>query len=449
VIRNWISLANKTIASIVVLLIIGAATLYILRSDEITTSDAILNKRPLPAPAFAFKPACYEEIGKAGCHLKFAPMTLQLPDLRNHLVYYGKNGRPDAQSDRVVLHFGFSNNNTPFTLASGERAYLKYDRQKNPPQYVHSPEETPLWIEAALNGNDANVTVRMRDENGDIIDDPFAHAQFSLPEKEAVRTGGKVWEMGKWRVDGSLLARQKARWMGKDCFLEAHGGEEYKNSAEKHRIDFTDDETCYSIFVGLNDTIIWKDDRWKVVQPGDESRGHPMMLIKKVDERLMNCELWDVGGKQKIPLTLIKVNETWPHQKLQEKFKFLGARTRSQYIFEIDGQRMLLSPKDWLLQTQDEGWVKLITTQQIDDYVDRKLIGVLFVFDGLMRDGDKQFLKGIMYNAARTDTQELEIAVQQGANGRTGDSEHGKQEDDDDNDDDDFFMDDDDDDDFE
>lgn len=386
----------------------------VLRSSEIFTSDAIFTKRSIPNGSFTLPKQAYGLIGKNGCDLKFAPMTLQIPDLHSQLIYYGKNGRPDARLERSILHFGFVNNANPVSVITGERLYLIYDKKRSPNQYACSPEngETPLWIEASPQGNEVLVKVNLRNENGDIIREPAAHHQFTLPEKESLRAGGKAWEMGKWRVDGSLLARQKARWMGQDKFLERHGGEEFKHLQGKQRIDFNDDEEPYSVYVALNESLIW-NGKWKVIPPGEESLGHPLMVVKKIDERLMNFELWDVGGKSKVPLTLIKVNDVWMPQNLQEKFKFLGARTRSQYIFEIEGQRMLLSPKDWLLQTE-EGWIKVTSTRQIDEYVERNLIGVLFVFDGVIRKEGQQVLVGVMFNPARTEMQEVEIAVQQG-----------------------------------
>lgn len=415
-IKQWLFWINLAIGGLITLLVLATLLTASLRPSEIEVVDIVSAKRPLPQGSFALPKNAYECIGKNMCELKFATMTLQLPDLRNQLVYYGKNGRPDAQAERPILHFAFSNNTTPMSIPAGERLYLIYDRKKTPGQYVGSPgnAETSLWIEATSHGNEATILVSIRDENGTIIREPSAHAQFTLQEKEALRTSGRSWEIGKWRVDGSLLARQKARWMGQDLFLERHGGEEFRSLLGKHRLDFTDEETNYSVYVGVQDCLIWKDDRWQNAQIGKESTNYPLLLVKKIDDRLMNLEMWDVDGKGRIPLTLIRGNEASMGTNLQEQFNFLGARTRSQYIFEVDGQRVLLSPKDWLLQTEEDGWIKLTTPQEVDDYVERKLTGVLFVFDGVVRKEGRQVLMGVVFNAARTEMQEVELPVQQG-----------------------------------
>lgn len=437
-IKQWLSWINIGIGSLTVALLLLALIITFLRPSEIAVADTAPPKRPLPNGAFTLTKQAYDAIGKTGCNLKFTPMTLQIPDLRNQLIYYGRNGRPDAQADHQVLHFSFANNVTPFSITVGERIYLSYERKPGGGQYCCSPWnlESPMWLEVTSSGNTANIHIFMRDEDGHMITEPEAHAQFSLQEKEAARANARAWDMGKYRVDGSLLARQKAKWMGQDLFLARHGGDEFSDWQNKHRLDFIDDEdNAYSVYAGLNDPIIWKDNRWHEVKAGTDSVAYPLMIVKKVDERIMTFDLWDVGGRSKVPLTLIKTSESWSPQQVQDKFTFLGARTRSQYIFEIDGQRMLISPKDWLLQTE-EGWIKLSTPQLVDDYVERKLVGVLFVVDGLTRKEGKQVLLGMIFNPARTETQEIEIPVQQQA-GRIVALNNPNEDDDDDEDEDD------------
>lgn len=415
-IKQWLSWIAWGIGGVAALLVVAALLFILMRPEEVVLANPAASKRKIPTGAFTMPQQSYDAIGKAICDLKFSPLTMQVPDLRHHLVYYGKNGRPDSQTDHPVLHFGFSGNPNIASLVTGERLYLLFDKKKSPAQYVCSSQNTPtpLWIEATPQGNEAHIKVSLQNENGEVIREPSTHAQLTLPEKDGPRTGLKNWEIGKWRVDGGLLARQKARWMGLDLFLERHGGEEYQSVQGKHRIDFTDEDNTYSVFVGLNDSLVWQDGKWSSIKPGSDTLKLPLMVVKKIDERVMTFELWDIGGKNKIVLNLIKMHEAWMPRNVQESFHFLGARTRSQYIFEIDEERMLISPQDWLLQT-DEGWIKLTDAKEIDDFVERKVTGVLFVFDGVARQEGRQMLKGVMFNASRTEMQEVEIAVQKGA----------------------------------
>lgn len=414
--KKWVTWINYSACGIIACLLLAAISFFLTRQTTFDLNEQTERKAEVPKRTFARSSQEYEAIGAPALNLAFSPLSIQLPDLRRHLVYYGKNGRPDALGDEPALFFAFTGNKTPTPFFSGKQLYLFYDKTQNPPQYVFSPnnEPTPIWMEAVAQGNQALVKVFMRAENGQVIREPASYADFTLPEKEFARFGGGgTWELDKWRVDGTLLARQKSRWHGTDKFLEKHGGEEYKDLINKQRIDFGEGEDIYSVYVGLGDCLIWKDGRWHRVKAGEASLHYTMMCVKKIDERVMNLELWDVDGKGKITLNLVKAAEAWMPQNLEQSFKFIGARTRSQFVFEINHERMILRPHDWLILT-DSGWKKLTTPQQIDDYVERKTLGPLFIFDKVERKEDRQVIFATLFNAARTEMAPLELSLQQG-----------------------------------
>lgn len=415
---RWLVWLNCIIGVLIVLLLAGTAMMRLQRPKEIRCSDPISKHCGLPKGAFAREPEAYTAIASSLLELQSVPPSLQLPDLRQHLIYYGKNGRPDAHTIHTFLHFSLSGNKTVVSIAPGERLYLLYDKKSAPSHYVFSPtnQETSLWIEAVPQDNEAFVKVFMKTDKGELIVEPEQYAQFKLPEKEFIRYAGAAWEIGAWRVDGTLLARQRARWFGGDCFLEKHGGEDYQHVVGKQRIDFGENEDLYSVFVGIGDCLIWNGKQWQAVSPGEDSLKHPLLMIKKIDERLMSFELWDVEGKGKVVLNLLKSTEPWTAHHahtIQNTFKFVGARTRTQCVFEINHERMLVSPADWLLFTP-KGWKKLETEEDIDHYVKRKLSGMLFVFGGLARKEDRQVMLGTLYNPSRSDFQEVEIPIQGG-----------------------------------
>lgn len=412
--KKWVAWINYCMGGLVVFLLIAALWFVFLSSSDIPVPQMSTKKSDIPKGSFTRGKQDYDAIAAPVLNLNFAPMSMQLPDLRRYLIYYGKNGRPDSQLKDTSMHFAFIGNKDLSSVNPGSKLYVLYDKNQNPPQYIFSPDnaQTSLWIEPSVQGAQALVKVTMKGENGKIISEPASYSEFTLPEKEYVRAGGTVWEIGKWRVDGTLLARQKARWYGIDRFLEKHGGKEFQDFKSKQRIDFGENEEVYSVYAGTDDCMIWKDGHWKVVKPGPESLGYPLLCVKKVDERIMNLELWDVDGKGKLALNLLKSTENWMPQNIQQSFKFVGARTRTQFVFEINKERVLLSPHDWLILT-DAGWKKLVTPKEIDEYVDRKITGPLFVFDGIDRKEDRQVIVGTMFNASRTEMIPIELFIQQ------------------------------------
>lgn len=415
-IGQWITWLNCTLVCLALLLLGASGVYWLKRPAEIVCSNPISKECSLPKGAFELPELAYRQAGEPILALEQAPPSMQLPDLKQQLVYYGKNGRPDAQSEHTLLHFSFNGNKTVSSIAPGEKLYLVYDKKSSPGRYNFSPdnEKSSLWIEAKPVDNEAEIHVNLVNDEGEKITEPENLAEFRLGEKEFSRYAGTTWEIGTFRVDGTLLARQRARWFGVDRFLEEHGGEEYQQNIGKHRIDLGENEELYSVFVKTGDCLIWKDDLWKEAVPGEESLGYPLLVVKKVDDRLMTFELWDVEGKGKILLNLLKSTEPWGvqnAQSLQNMFKFVGARTRTQCVFEINRERVNLRPSDWLLLTT-KGWKKLTTEEEIDDYVKRKVTGTLFVFEGLTRKDERQMMKGMLYSPARHDCQPVELALQ-------------------------------------
>lgn len=412
--NQWLSWLNCVIVAVVICLVIGMGLVWLQRPSEIVCTNPISKQCRLPKNAFTQPPESYKEIGQPLLVLKDTPPNLQLPDLRQQLIYCGKNGRPDRVTTRPMMHFCFQNVRNVVSVAPGDKIYILYEKKgTSPSRYVFSPNnaETSLWIEAQPSDNEVLVKLFMKNEMGEIIHEPEAHAQFKLQEKESMRYTGNTWEIGSWNVDGTLLARQKARWYGPDRFLERHGGEEYKPIVGKQRIDFGENDDVYSIFATPGDCFIWEGKCWKSVQPSEESLKHPLLVAKKIDDRLMTWELWDVDGKGKVILNMLKSTEPWLAQNaqtLQHMFKFVGARTKTQFIFEINKERLLLRPSDWLLMT-NKGWKKLETAKEIDDYVSRRLTGTLFVFEGLKRKEDRQVVSGTLINPTRSELQEVEL----------------------------------------
>jgi len=412
-IKKWLGWINRGMSAALMLLVTAALAVEWARPSEISAKEPNERKRSLPGNSFALEEGAYERIGDSAFVLNYVPPKMQLPDLRKRLLFYGKNDRPDAEGDGPLLHLAFTDRaQETVSVAPGERLYFQYEKDDASGKYCFSPgnRETSLWLEAEPEEKEAFVTVHMLDENGRGVSSPEEFAGCRLKEREFARSARR-WEIGKWRVDGTLLARQRARWYGEDCFLKRHGGEEYSTIAEKQRIDFGDKEELYSVYLSEGDAMIWNGERWEAAVPGEASRGYPLMVVKKIDDRLMNLELWDAEGKKRVPLNLLRFVDSWVPNNIQDEFRFLGARTRSQYVFEVENRKMLLRPHDWLLLTES-GWKKITTPEEVDDYVERKEVGTLFVFDGMERQGDQQVMKGSLYSKARAQVEDVSLVVQ-------------------------------------
>lgn len=378
----------------------------------------------LPKRAFECPPDSYEAIHGPILALEQLPPSIQLPDLKTHLVFCGKNGRPDADPIRPSYHFTISNGKVLSSFKTGERVFLVYDKRSSGSQFIFSPgnQKSSLWFEPYPNGEgEVRIKVGMEDGNGALIQTPETHAEFCLPEKDFNRIAQAAaqaqWDPTVFRIDATILSRHKARWMGQDRFLEKHGGEEYQDKIGRQRIDFGEGDSLYSLFIGSDNGLIWDNGRWKESAIGEVSASYPLLVVKKIEERIMSLELWDVDGKSKCVVTLLKTADPSCLQQanhLQQAFKFMGARTRTQFLFEVNRERMTLAPSDWILLTS-QGWKKLATEREIEDFVNYKTPGPLFVFEGIKRKDEHQVMVGILYSSGRNEFHAIEFPIQQGS----------------------------------
>lgn len=423
ILAKWINRAALGLVGVAALLFLLTFFAYIQSASEPEVTPCHIPKSPiervLPAYALPLKPQHYEEIGSPLLQTKWTPITLQLPDLRTILFYYGINSRPDAKTEAIRLQFGVGagggSTNTPNTLAAvspNEPLYLIYDKSQGAGRYLFSANNQPtnLWIVAQPEDNSVKVDVFLQDEEGNRVKDPAARLQFNLPQKELTRSAPTNWLLGTLRVDGTLLARQKARWYGQDMFLNDHGGPEYTDIIGKERIEFGEGPERYVVYLGPNSCLIWKDQRWQPASSVADSTTYPLLCVKKIEERLLRLELWDVEGKARVPLTLLRSTETWNPKALEKDFVFTAPRTLSQYIFTIRKERAILRMHDWFVLSK-EGWKKLITPQQIDAFVDEREPGVLFIFEGPKEKGGVRILSGMLYNATRSAKTEVEFPL--------------------------------------
>lgn len=433
---RWISYLNLVL--IVAIFSVGIFFFFLVAGEpEATPSLPRVERKELPASAFSAIEG--HGLDQGAFSLNWVPPSMQLPDLREELQFFGQNGRPDAGGR--AYHIGLKSSGEYTSIEEGERLYLIYQgnfaieerisvRERvalaqrplwgdaapaNKGSYLFSPgnQPTPLWIECSSKGSGSlSLQVSMLDEKGGLVKTPQELHLISVHNQEFPRTLSSAWELGGGRVDSTLLVRQKTRWIGRDRFLEMHGGEDFSFANGKERVDFYHKETPYFCFMGPEDFLIWKKDRWVNPLPGEQTQEYPLLAVKKIDEKLMSLELWDVGGKAKILLSLMRIKDHQKNPNLNQEFKFVGAKTWAQFIVECsrEKKRLILKSNDWLILTQ-EGWKKLETPDEIDAYVSGNLSGPLFILDRLKKQNGRQVLFGHLFNTSRTEVEEIEIAA--------------------------------------
>jgi len=382
-------------------------------------------------PDKVIEPSLSLEIADNGPFSLAAPLyELGLPDVRDLLHYYGTNERPDLDPTKKVVYIGLQKGEQTICAEEGKRLYLLYQKESNQAYQAHSsayptaiwgqtdarsqgtytfsPNNVPssLWITPSLDrqNNRLFITVHLLDDQNRQIVHPKELLTFALEKETLANHKQSPFMLGSHRVDSTLLVRQKARFVGHDLFLEDHGGNEYAHCIDKVRIDFLTAENPYSLFVGEGDALFWNGQRWQA----EEKKDAPLMVLKSISEKMASFQVWNENGMQKVAIHLIRAKDHFGLPDLAQEFRFKAAKTWARFSVECGKQKLTLRPNDWLVLTQ-EGWQLIETVEQIEEFVDQKIVGPLFVVGKLKQEKGRQHLLGTLYNTLRTASFPVEL----------------------------------------
>jgi hypothetical protein len=371
---------------------------------------------------------------------------LRLPDLRSFFTFQGCNERPDLSLEKMRVQFTLRGGSLQ-TVSAGEKVYLRFDSKTN--HWMISEKPTCLSAVFKPRDNGVDVTLEIQDEQGNIITNPTEFHQFFLNATAAPSQGAqntKKWEVGELPAEPALLEKQTARWYGKDMMIQTLGGDEFTAEAERERVQFGSEAAAYVLWVKEGDCFVFNGERWEAAKLGPDTKRKILLRAKKVDEKEMHFDLWNQDGSLH-QVCILRRREEKKNNTMPE-IKLLGARSQKHWIAEVAGKRIVLSPTDWIVFTE-EGAVKIDSEKTLDDYIEGVLSGSLITFSGLNKVNSDSCLIGLFFDAARTAQEEISIPLYRSCT-FTDSASKAKAEDDDDDDedeDDPFFDDEDDDDD--
>jgi hypothetical protein len=382
---------------------IGILLFSLFATTETGTPQQLRHLQAVPH-LFAAPSESYEKIGQGMLSTNRSAESLTLPNLSHEFVFYGYNDRPDADKSHPILFLGTRGSEKVEAILPQSKIYLSRDTTEGKNCYVIGKERIPGAICFQATAKEKQVLLQLS-----IDGEKTRTAEFTLTQ-ETRPLAWKTWEIGPYKVDGGLLAKQKSRWAGPDLFLEKHGGQQFESLNGKQRIDFEEKDKAFSCFVQEGDCLVWGNERWENAVPGEQTQSRSLLQVKRIDDRLMQLCLWSPDGMYKSNLSLIKLQDPIEPGKNMNVFKYLGAKSWNEWIFEVNGSRQTLKTQDWWLREQ-KGWKKLASKDDILSYVHLKTRGELFVVEKVILKERLKYLSGHVFNAARTKVVAVEIPI--------------------------------------
>jgi hypothetical protein len=335
------------------------------------------------------KKEAYEQIGWGPLALNELRSQGPLPFLTKELIILGKNNRPERQAREGFFLLGLKSSQEEIIVAERQPIFLMKGEDN---KWHFSLSKTPLCLFSTMaEGNKVVVHVISSLDEG-------REGDFQL--KCFDKTGDLI------ENTPYVKALKSAKFWGHDLLIQNYGGSDYRDLLKKNKIEV--EGKVY--FVGEDDLLMWKDGRWHLVSLKNIE---PLTPIAKVISSIPTeicLQIWDESGFH----TLItkKAVERVPKigHKLEELFSSIRMRTPSEITCLMGKRRVILKEGDWWLK-MDVGWKKLKTMNDIEDYLDHRLRGELFIFESIVADKGKVILKGTSFDVMRTDMQPLSMTA--------------------------------------
>lgn len=345
----------------------------------------------------------YEAIGAGGLALHPRHALGWISRLADELVLIAYNSRPDIEPKDAKILISLKNGKEQLNLSNGRIVYLKESEQGKGLQ--SSEDATGLWAKPILL------------ENGAVL----IEAGRKLISKEGGQTGEEkgqfiVAEQGgvpsRYNPANQPFAKElkSGRCFPYDLFIQKYGGREYNSWREKAVIELSHGDLTYACFVSLGDYLLYDEGEWRLCASQELKADRPVAQVKAISGKAIDIEVWDETGF--CPLQFkIELEKTGPSPFKSELMpSAIRLRSGTQVSCAFGKRRVILKQGDWLLKTST-GWKNLRRTEEIEQYLDHRLKGELFIFDAIEKEQGRFVMKGHLFDETRTQMQVLSLPI--------------------------------------
>lgn len=341
----------------------------------------------------------HEAIGSGGLALHPRHALGWVSRLADELVLIAYNSRPDVDPKEAKILFSLKNGKEQINVPNGRTIYLKESDQG---KGLHSSDQaTSLWVKPILL------------ENGAIL----VEARRKLVSKEGVageEKGQFVVTQGgvPTRSAGSPFAKalKSARVFSQDLLIQKYGGREYEAWRNKAVLEIAE-TASYACFVSAGDFLLFESGEWNVCPFEELKPDQPIAHVKSISASGVELEIWDETGFCPVQFKL----EMEKQERLQLKPEMMPSsirlRSNSQVSCAFGKRRVILKQGDWLLKTP-VGWKNLRRAEEIEQYLQHRLKGELFIFDAIEKEQGRSVVKGHLFDETRTQMQPLSLPIE-------------------------------------
>ncbi len=354
-----------------------------------------------------------EKIGQGALSLDRGIEKPMLKALTSEIVLLAKNRRPREEGSSADFLFSLKSQVGERQAKSGEVLFLRQDlsAKLDSAAYFFSDEKTSFWILPSLFDGD-KVRLEICLDEGSPLEE---RAQIIVQEDRDFQYGEQ---------DVCFLQElESAKLWGQDLLLARFGGEMYASLKDKVKVEIPGKKRTVFCFLGKGDFLWWdKKEGWTPLADINQAVGSPISQVKNVTSKMIELEVWGASGFSSYSLQLdlqkagFKTGEVSGFSGKSTKAKgedlphLVQLRSPKQVSCSLGKKRYFLREGDWVLKTS-RGWKNLKTAADLDSYLRHVMRGELFIFDCLVEESGKLFMKGFLVDEMRTSMAPISLPV--------------------------------------
>ncbi|MBS0620381.1 MAG: hypothetical protein JSS61_02860 [Verrucomicrobia bacterium] len=352
----------------------------------------------------------YEAIGTGALTLNPRHALGWVSRIADELVLIAYNSRPDINPAESTLLLSFKHGKEQIFHPNGKTLFLQENTQGR--GLLPSQEITSLWVKPILMENGSVLVEAGRKIVSSEGKEGEERGQFFLAQQ-----GGVPAQFNP--VQHPFVREfQAAKVFFRDLLIQKYGGREYAPWRERAVIEFASGSATYACFVSPGDYLKYVGGEWTLCSKEELEREVPIARVKVAAEGRLEAEVWDAMGYYALPIQLESKRIVAELLKPEALLTGIRLRNGTQVSGALGKRRMILKQGDWLLKTQT-GWRNLRRTEEITNYLYRRLKGDLFIFDAIEKEGGRYLLKGNLFDETRTQSEPFALAIE-------GDAKQGK-----------------------
>lgn len=333
----------------------------------------------------------YELIGSSALALHEHHASSWARRIANELLLLGYNTRPDQPLPTSMI---FSLNKGRDTFISQNEAFIFLEESNE--GLVCSEKKTGLWIQPVL-----------LDQGAVLIK---ASRQFHATEQNTEFVSSCSLGFMQTSEEGFMQQLQNSSYLNADLLIQHYGGPRFVGWEKKGTLKCMNQNGSYACFVSEADLLVFKEQRWQVASLETKTCGLPLARVKRLTAQQIQLEVWDEKGFYS-SLIEVSLQPKKTKTKLEILFTKIRMRSATQVSCSLGKKRLFLKQGDWLFKTPS-GWHRLDKPKDVEDYAYHRLIAEVFIFDAIVKEQGRLFMKGTLFDETRMQMQRIQLPIQ-------------------------------------